>query len=72
MRIFVPDGNAPSGEATGHTGVCEPVTSDDFECQNNWLSECAAADVEGDVTSAALSVTAAHLTLFTSLIAVYM
>lgn len=73
--LFLTDGNAASGNAVSHPGICEPLTSEECKTQNSWLTECAAADEgsddaadEGsdDGTNAAMSVTAANLiTLFT-------
>jgi len=74
---FVKDGNAASGNAVSHPGICEPVTSDDCKTKNSWLTTCAAAEVDedddGDDPNSALSVTTARLiTLIASFIAAFM
>ena len=48
----------PTGNATGHPAICEPVTSADCKTKNSWLTSCDAAGM----TTAAPTTTAANTT----------
>ena len=55
-------GTQPTGNATGHPAICEPVTSADCKTKNSWLTSCDAAGMTTAPTTAASTTTAANTT----------
>ena len=50
---FIHTGTQPTGNATGHPAICEPVTSADCKTKNSWLTSCDAAGMTTASTTAA-------------------
>ena len=59
---FIHTGTQPTGNATGHPAICEPVTSADCKTKNSWLTSCDAAGMTTASTTAAPTTTAANTT----------